>query len=78
MGRMTGRTTTRTLCLGGRITGDLEAIDILDAWLDTPYDGGRHDISLGLIAEAEQALFREGAWQRRIPCCRRARAGAQP
>jgi ribose 5-phosphate isomerase B len=51
------------LCLGGRITGDLEALDMLDVWLETQYDGGRHDISLGLIAEAEQALASGGSWE---------------
>ena len=37
------------LCLGGRITGYLEALDILDVWLDTEFEGGRHDISLGML-----------------------------
>mgnify|MGYP000524828784 CR=1 FL=1 len=50
------------LCLGGRITGDLEAFDIVDTWLATPYEGGRHDISLGLIAEAEQSLTTGQPW----------------
>jgi ribose 5-phosphate isomerase B len=50
------------LCLGGRITGYLEALDILEMWLATPYDGGRHDISLGLIAEAERTLCNPGGW----------------
>jgi ribose 5-phosphate isomerase B len=50
------------LCLGGRITGDLEALDILDAWLTTTFIGGRHEISLNLIAEAEQSVARSGSW----------------
>ena len=50
------------LCLGGKITGEFEAIDILDMWLSTAYIGGRHDISLGLIAEAEQAIGNPGGW----------------
>lgn len=44
------------LCLGGKVIGELEALDILEAWLDTDYMGGRHDISLGLIKEAEEQL----------------------
>ena len=44
------------LCLGGMVTGKLEALDMLDAWLHTPYEGGRHDISLGLLEQAEQKL----------------------
>jgi len=51
------------LCLGGKITGVLEALDILDAWIDTPYEGGRHAISLGLIAEAEKTLCNPGGWE---------------
>jgi len=63
MGKMTrAHNDSNLLCLGGRITGYLEALDILEAWLVTPYDGGRHDISLGLIAEAEQTLCNPGGW----------------
>jgi len=64
MGKMTRRhNDSNILCLGGRITGDLEAIDILEAWLTAEYDGGRHDISLGLIAEAEGHQFAEKKWE---------------
>ncbi len=63
MGKMTrAHNNSNLLCLGGRITGYLEALDILEAWLTTPYEGGRHDISLGLIAEAEQTLCNPGGW----------------
>ena len=41
------------LCLGGRVTGYLEAYDILDAWLDTGFDGGRHSVSLGILRRIE-------------------------
>lgn len=50
------------LCLGGRITGDLEAIDILETWLTTDYMSGRHEISLGLIREGEDAIAATGTW----------------
>jgi ribose 5-phosphate isomerase B len=50
------------LCLGGKTTGELEAIDMLDVWLATGYEGGRHDISLALIAEAEEALCTGVDW----------------
>ncbi len=50
------------LCLGGRCTGVFEAYDMLDHWLETPYEGGRHDISLGLIQEAEEVNFSEEHW----------------
>jgi len=63
MGKMTrAHNDSNLLCLGGRITGVLEALDILEAWLTTGYDGGRHDISLGLIAEAEDTLCNHGGW----------------
>lgn len=51
------------LCLGGRITGSFEALDMLEAWLNTAYEGGRHDISLGLIKEAEQSIEACGDWE---------------
>ncbi|MFA5028040.1 MAG: ribose 5-phosphate isomerase B [Candidatus Methylomirabilota bacterium] len=63
MGKMTrAHNDSNLLCLGGRITGCLEALDILEAWLVTPYEGGRHDISLGLIREAEERLSNPGGW----------------
>jgi len=63
MGKMTrAHNDSNLLCLGGRITGYLEALDILEMWLATPYDGGRHDISLGLIGEAESVLSNPGGW----------------
>ncbi len=63
MGKMTrAHNNSNLLCLGGRITGYLEALDILEAGLTTPYEGGRHDTSLGLIAEAEKVLCNPGGW----------------
>lgn len=63
MGRMTrAHNDSNVLCLGGKITGAFEALDILDVWLKTPYEGGRHDISLGLIGEAERALAGCAVW----------------
>ena len=63
MGRLTrAHNNSNILCLGGKITGEFEALDILEAWLTTEYDGGRHDISLGLIAEAEENLSEDRAW----------------
>ena len=54
---------SNVLCLGGKITGVFEALDILDTWLATPYEGGRHDVSLGLIAEAEAAMIAPEPWK---------------
>ncbi|MDO5483830.1 MAG: ribose 5-phosphate isomerase B [Desulfovibrionaceae bacterium] len=30
------------LCLGARVTGEGQALAIVDAFLESPYDGGRH------------------------------------
>lgn len=57
MARMTRRhNDSNILCLGGKITGIFELIDIVDIWLAEAYEGGRHAISLGLIADLEQEL----------------------
>ncbi|WP_428664315.1 ribose 5-phosphate isomerase B [Runella sp.] len=50
------------LCLGGRCIGVFEAYDMLNNWLETPYEGGRHDISLGLIKDAEEVNFSDVQW----------------
>ncbi len=41
------------LCLGGKITGVAEALDILETWLNTGFEGGRHSISLDLIRSSD-------------------------
>ena len=57
MAKMTrAHNASNVLCLGGKVIGELEALDILDAWLDTEYEAGRHSISLELIGEAEEHL----------------------
>jgi ribose 5-phosphate isomerase B len=64
MGKMTrAHNDSNVLCLGGRITGTFEALDILEAWLVTPYEGGRHDISLGLVRDAEAAISTCCVWE---------------
>lgn len=64
MGRITrAHNDSNILCLGGKITGEWEAIDILDAWLTTEYLGGRHEISVGLIKEAEDSIGNPAGWQ---------------
>ncbi len=56
-GKMTAaHNKSNILCLGGKCVGEFEAIDILEQWLDTPYMGGRHDISLGLLQEIDSSL----------------------
>jgi ribose 5-phosphate isomerase B len=43
------------LSMGGRIVGFGLADEILKVWLDTPYEGGRHQKRLDQIAEIEQS-----------------------
>ena len=57
MAKMTRRhNDSNLLCLGGKVIGDFVALDILETWLKEEYEGGRHAISLGLIAESEESL----------------------
>jgi ribose 5-phosphate isomerase B len=41
------------LCVGARITGEDVAYDILETWLATPFEGGRHQKRLDKIAAIE-------------------------
>ena len=43
------------LSMGGRIVAFGLADEILKLWLDTPYEGGRHQTRLDQIAEIEQS-----------------------
>ena len=54
------------LCLGGKITGVMEALAILKEWLHTDYEGGRHDISLGLLKESEKVLCSGRSWEPKL------------
>lgn len=54
MAKMTRRhNNSNILCLGGKITGIFELLDIVELWLTEEYEGGRHDISLGIITDQE-------------------------
>lgn len=46
---------SNVLCLGGKIIGPSNAVDCLEAWLESEYEGGRHDISLGLLHEIDES-----------------------
>lgn len=37
------------LCMGGRILSEEEALKIVDVWLNTSFEGGRHEKRLKLI-----------------------------
>ena len=51
------------LCFGGKTIGEWEAIDMLEAFLNTDYDGGFHDGSLDLIAAAENLMMNDAIWE---------------
>jgi len=41
------------LCLGARFTGEQVALDALDAFLSTPFEGGRHERRVAKITDLE-------------------------
>lgn len=42
------------LCLGARVTGGGLALDIVDLFLDTPFEGGKHLRRINLIKDLEK------------------------
>ncbi|MDP3284550.1 MAG: ribose 5-phosphate isomerase B [Desulfobacterales bacterium] len=42
---------SNVLVMGGRVIGDVLAIEILKAWLETPFEGGRHQKRLDKFNE---------------------------
>lgn len=46
------------LCLGGRVQQPKLAIELVRIWLETPYEGGRHQRRLEKIAEIEKKNLR--------------------
>ncbi|HID79192.1 MAG TPA: ribose 5-phosphate isomerase B [Aquifex aeolicus] len=46
------------LCLGGRVTGEDLTREIVEVWLSTPFEGGRHFQRLQFIEEIERENFR--------------------
>ncbi len=43
------------LCIGARVVGQSLALDILDAFLSSEFEGGRHKIRVDMISEIEEA-----------------------
>jgi ribose 5-phosphate isomerase B len=43
------------LCLGARLVSDTDANAILDAWLATPFDGGRHAARVAKLGELDKS-----------------------
>ena len=47
-------TDANALCLGGRVTGPGLACELVDIFLDTPFEGGRHQNRIDKIAAIEE------------------------
>jgi len=50
---------SNVLCLGGRLLGEFQLVHCVEAWLSEAFEGGRHAISLGILADIERANFRD-------------------
>ena len=48
------------LALGGRTLSPGEAVEIVRVWLETPFEGGRHERRLAKIVELEKRNFLPG------------------
>jgi len=44
---------SNVLCIGARVVGDEVAKMIVDSWLDTEYEGGRHQRRVDIITDIE-------------------------
>ncbi|WP_306811199.1 ribose 5-phosphate isomerase B [Irregularibacter muris] len=42
------------LALGGRVTGPDLAVEIVNIWLDTPFEGGRHERRVNKMTDIER------------------------
>lgn len=47
---------SNVICLGGRVTGEELAWELLDVWLNTDFDGGRHGVRLEKIVKIEEQM----------------------
>ena len=64
MAKMTRRhNDSNVLCLGGKVTGIFEIIDMVDTWIAEEFEGGRHNISLAMIAAGEEEMLKVTGWQ---------------
>ena len=54
MGRMTrAHNNANVLCLGERVLGSGTSLDIVDAFVNTDFEGGRHQRRIDLVTELE-------------------------
>ena len=48
------------LCVGQRACGDAVAMKILEVWMGTPFDGGRHAERIARIGDLERRVLESG------------------
>ncbi|MBQ7653342.1 MAG: ribose 5-phosphate isomerase B [Clostridia bacterium] len=41
------------LCLGGRVVDEQKAVELVDAWFTTPFEGGRHSERVDMMMKIE-------------------------
>lgn len=46
------------IALGGRVLSEMQAVEMVALWLDTPFEGGRHVKRLDKIAAIEDKYFK--------------------
>lgn len=42
------------LCMGGRVIDEKKAVELAGIFLDTPFEGGRHEKRVGMITKIEE------------------------
>ena len=47
------------LCVGQRVVGEAVALKILETWMATPFDGGRHAARIANVTALEERLEKE-------------------
>ena len=46
------------LCMGGRVISEEDAVKFADIFLNTPYEGGRHENRVSMITDIENGNFK--------------------
>lgn len=54
------------LCLPCELVGEAKGLNIVSAWLDHEFEGGRHAISVGMIRDGEQEQFTKQLWDMKL------------
>lgn len=48
---------TNVLCMGGRVISEEMAVKCADIFLNTPFDGDRHELRVNMLTEIENGTF---------------------